>query len=124
MVDPGRPFSVPFEALIEALEDRVRNGVEQPDERSFIFKRNVTSYELSSAAYAVTRVTGLVNQQFRVFAPVADYNFSGDRLVWVNTLLQPDDGSRLDVEFTYREPPPGITDFNPGSVIGTLIRAV
>ena len=123
MIDPGNPFSVAYPDLIASLEDRVRNGVEQPDQRTFIFKRTLTSYELPPSVYAITRVSGIVKSQFRIFDPAADYRFSANRLVWINTLMQPDDGSRLDIEFTYRETPPGITDFNPGSVIGTLIRA-
>jgi uncharacterized phage protein gp47/JayE len=123
MIDPGNPFSVAYPDLIASLEDRVRNGVEQPDQRTFIFKSTLTSYELPPSVYAITRVSGMVKSQFRIFDPDADYRFSANRLVWINTLMQPDDGSRLDIEFTYRETPPGITDFNPGSVIGTLIRA-
>jgi uncharacterized phage protein gp47/JayE len=124
MIDPGNPFSVAYPDLIASLEDRIRNGVEQPDQRTFIFKSTVTTYELPANAFAITQVSGLVKSQFRVFEPGTDYGFSANRLIWLNPLVLPDDGSRLDVEFTYREPPPGITDFNPGSVIGTLVRSV
>ncbi|HKD74107.1 MAG TPA: baseplate J/gp47 family protein, partial [Ktedonobacterales bacterium] len=124
MIDPGHPFSVNYADIIAALEDRVRNGVEQPDQRTFIYKSTITSYELPAAAFAITRVTGLVNGQFHLFDPGVDYTFNANRVVWINPALQPDDGSRLDVEYTFREVPPGITDFNPGSVVGSLIRAV
>jgi hypothetical protein len=124
MIDPGHPFSVPYPDLIAALEDRIRNGVEQPDSRTFIFKSTVSSYELPASTFAITRVSGLVKSQFRVFDPGTDFTFSANRVVWINPSLLPDDGSRLDIEFTYRELPPGITDFNPGSVVGTLVRAV
>jgi hypothetical protein len=124
MIDPGRPFSVPFADVIASIQGRVRDGVDQPAQQSFIFKSTVSSYELPPAATDITRVTGMAQSQFRVFAAGSDYTFSGSRLVWINSGAQPDDGSRLDVEYTYREARSGITDFNEGSVAGTFIRAV
>ena len=46
MVDPGRPFARSFQAQIEALEQRVRDGVEQPATFEAIFNGSATSYEL------------------------------------------------------------------------------
>ena len=40
------PFSVHFEDVIAALEEHVRNGVEQPDQHRFVFQSAVTAYEL------------------------------------------------------------------------------
>lgn len=124
MIDPGHPFSVPYENLIAALEDRLRNGVEQPDRTRFVFQRSVTSYELPRTADAVTRVSGLQGRSFTVFRPGVHYQFSNNRVLWISDTDRPDENSRLDVDYTYRERPAGLTDFNPGSVVGTLVRAV
>ncbi|HKP87314.1 MAG TPA: baseplate J/gp47 family protein [Blastocatellia bacterium] len=122
MRDPN-DFTVPFQELIDSLEDRVRHGVEQPASIIFFFKRAVTSYELPQDAFAVTRVTGMVDAKFTVFEEGRHYSFSGNRLGWINANVRPDEGSRLEVEYTFRDLPSGLTDFNPGSVAGTLIRA-
>ena len=124
MIDPGHPFSVPYQDVITALEDSIRNGVEQPDSVRFIYKSAVTTYELPKAAYAVSRVTGLVNSKFTIFLPGRDYTFANNRISWVHPTEHPGEGSRFEVEYTYRVRPAGLTDFNPGSVIGTLVRAV
>jgi len=127
MKDPN-DFTASFQDLIDSLEDRLRFGVEQPASIIFFFKRDVSSYELPAAAIAVTRVTGMVDRRFTVFEAGADYRFSGNRLIWgregaaTSELVFPDEGSRLEVEFTYRDLPSGLTDFNPGSVAGTLLR--
>jgi hypothetical protein len=125
-VDPGHPFSQPYADVIEALEDRIRYGVEQPDRVRFIFKRSVTSYQLPREGYAISSVTGLVNNRFTQFQPAVDYQFSNNQILWINPdpAKMPDEGTRLDVQYTYREQPAGLTDFNPGSVVGTLVRAV
>ncbi|HEX2172927.1 MAG TPA: hypothetical protein VHL09_10840, partial [Dehalococcoidia bacterium] len=124
MIDPGHPFSVPYENLIAALEDRIRYGVEQPDRARFVFQRAVTSYELPRTAYAVTRVSGLRGGHFAVFVAGLHFQFSNNRVIWIDEGVRPDENSRLEVEYTYRERPAGLTDFNPGSVVGTLVRAV
>ena len=46
MIDPGHEFSVPYEALIQSLEDRVINGVEQSELYHFVFHSAITAYEL------------------------------------------------------------------------------
>lgn len=128
MKDPN-DFTASFQDLIDSLEDRLRFGVEQPASIIFFFKRDVPSYELPAAAVAVTRVTGMVGRRFTVFEAGADYRFSGNRLIWgregaaASELVFADEGSRLGVEFTYRDLPSGLTDFNPGSVAGALLRA-
>ncbi len=124
MIDPGHEFSVPYEALIQSLEDRVSNGVEQPDRYHFVFQSAITAYELPREASEITSVTGLRGQVFTVFQPGVDYQFANNRLLWPDQARRPDDGSGVDAEFTWRDRPAGLTDFNPGSVIGTLVRAV
>ncbi len=125
MIDLGHPFSRPYQELIDSLEASIRLGVEQPATDSFTFQGSITSYELRFQADSVTRVSGLLGGSvFTVFTPGVHYNFSNNRILWINTAEKPQDGGRLDVEYTYRERPSGLTDFNPGSVIGTLVRAV
>jgi len=130
MIDPGRPFSRSFQAVIEALEERIRTGVEQPAEIDIIFREGVASYGLPPEAEAVTRVSGLVRGRFYPFQRGEEFRHEGARLVFVGALdpasgrAVPEVNSRFTVEYTYRERPAGLTDFNPGSVIGTLVRAV
>src|SRR5215217_9082191 len=131
MIDLGKPFSEAYKDIIDALEDRVRNGVEQPDRVQFTYKGTVSSYELPRQAYAITRVTGVVGGpggrgQFFEFVPDRDFRFGNNRIIWREGegAEQPREGSRFEVEYTYRERPAGLTDFNPGSVVGTLVRTV
>ena len=124
MIDPGHEFSVPYEALIQSLEDRVINGVEQSELYHFVFHSAITAYELPREATEVTSVTGLRGKVFTIFQPGVDYAFANNRLLWPDQTRWPDDGSGVDVDFTWRDRPAGLTDFNPGSVIGTLVRAV
>jgi uncharacterized phage protein gp47/JayE len=124
MIDPGHEFSLPYETLIRSLEDRVRNGVEQPDRFHFVFQSAITAYELPREASEVTRVSGVVGRVFTVFQPGVHYRFANNRLLWPDPARRPDDGSGVDVEFSWRDRPAGLTDFNPGSVVGTLVRAV
>src|SRR5215207_5818237 len=129
MIDLGKPFSETYRDIIDALEDRVRNGVEQPDRVQFTYKGTVSSYELPRQACAITRVTGVVGGsnergRFFEFTPGQDFRFSNNRIIWLDGEAQPREGSRFEVEYTYRERPAGLTDFNPGSVVGTLVRTV
>jgi uncharacterized phage protein gp47/JayE len=125
MIDLGNPFSRPYQDLVDSLEVSIRQGVEQPATDSFVFQSSLTSYELRLPANAVTRVTGLLGGSvFTVFQPEIHYRFNNNRILWINSTEKPQDGSRLEVEYTYRERPSGLTDFNPGSVVGTLVRAL
>jgi len=124
MSELGRPFSEPYQAVIDALEDRVRNGVEQPALARFTFEGIDGIYELPGTVHAVTRVSGLRNRESYVFEAGLDYRFANNRVVWLEAAARPDQGTRFEVEYTYRERPAGLTDFNPGSVVGTLVRAV
>ena len=130
MIDPGHPFARPYQDLIAALENSIRDGVEQPDRFQETFKSAVTSYPLPRLAEDVTRLTGTVNRSFFVFRRNVDYRVSNNRVSWLpstdpaNPARLPDDGTRFEVEFTYRLRPSGLTDFNEGSVVGTLVRAL
>lgn len=121
MSDPN-DFTVSLAALIGSMEERVRLGVEQPGSVSAVFKQSITSYELPGDTIGVSRVAGMRGTRYQVFVEGLDYSFGGNRLQWTGTPA--DEGSRLDIETVWREPPSGITDFNPGSVAGTLMRAV
>ena len=122
MTDPGHPFTVPFADVVAALEDRVRDGVEQPAVVSFVVTATTPSFELPSGTDSVVRVAGTRRGVYQVFTRAVDFREVGNRLVWTGE--PPDAGSRLDVDYTYRERPAGLTDFNQGSVAGTLLRAV
>jgi uncharacterized phage protein gp47/JayE len=115
-------FTRPLAELIAALEGRVRLGVEQPRDVVAIFKHSLSSYELPADTVDVSRVAGWRGQRFGPFAPLQDYSFGGGRLQWLGAPA--DEGTRLEIETVWREPPSGLTDFNPGSVAGTLLRAV
>ncbi len=121
MSDPN-DFTRPLADLIESLEGRVRLGVEQPGSVVAIYKRSITSYELPSDTIGLSRVAGWRAQRYGAFVEGVDYAFGGSRLQWIGAPA--DEGSRLDIETVWREPPSGLTDFNPGSVAGTLLRAV
>jgi uncharacterized phage protein gp47/JayE len=124
VIDPAHPFAVKLADLVAALEDRVRNGVEQPAGTRFLVSETTASLELPSGTYAVTRAAGLLHAEYTVFGAGVHYEVRGNRLVWVSATERPDAGSWLDVEYTYRDRPAGLTDFNAGSVVSTLLRAV
>lgn len=126
MKDPGHPFSVPYKKLIESFEERIREGVEQEDQIRLVFKSAVTTYPLPRTAYDIKQVTGVKNDKFTVFnrGQDKDYKYSNNQIIWTDPEKYPDEGSKFDVEYIYRERPAGLTDFTPGSVTGTLIRAV
>lgn len=125
MTQLGRPFSEEYAAVIAALRARVLEGVEQPARPvRFTFEGPGGTYRLPEAPYAVTRVVGLLGGSPREFVPDKDFRLSGDRVVWLQGGEWPDERSRFEVEYTYRERPSGLTDFTPGSVVGTLVHAV
>ena len=125
MVDLGSPFSQPYQDLIASLEQSLREGVEQPVTERIIFQSSVTSYDLRYPAVTILRVSGLVGgRNFTIFQPDVHFRLANNRIVWLHATEKPLDGGRLEVEYTYRERPAGLTDFNPGSVVGTLVRAV
>ncbi len=127
MVDLGNPFSVPYRDLIDSLEKSIREGVEQPVQDRLIFQSGVRTYPLRHGAYRIVRVSGLDrNLGFLVYSPGVHFQHrqGSNILTWLDDNFGPNNGGRLDVEYTYLEQPAGLTDFNPGSVIGMLVRAV
>jgi hypothetical protein len=125
MVELGNPFSQPYQDLIAALEQSLREGVEQPVTERLIFQSSITAYDLRYPAVSILRVSGLVGgRNFTVFQPGVHFRLSNNRILWLHATEKPVDGGRLEVEYTYRERPAGLTDFNPGSVVGTLVRAI
>lgn len=91
----------------------------------FVFQSSITSYQLRLTANAITRVTGLAGGTvFTVFTPGIHFSFSNNRIIWLHDIEKPLDGGQLQVEYSYRERPAGLTDFNEGSVTGTLMRAL
>jgi len=132
MKDPN-DFTASLQDVIDALETNVREGVEQPASVAFFYKPGASGYPLPRAAVSVTRVTsivktetaGVVRNKMRTFNP-GQYRLDGNRLVWLEQRKSelPAEGARFEVEYTYRDLPSGLTDFNPGSVAGTLLRAV
>lgn len=123
--DSGHPFSLSFASVAERLESTLRLGVETPRTQSFRFGEAAATHALREAPVAITRVTGLAGAIFRVFEPDADYwRPDPQTLAWRTAGTAPDKGTIFDIEYTVREPSAGITDLNPGSVAGTLVRAV
>jgi uncharacterized phage protein gp47/JayE len=130
MIEIGHPFSKPFQDLIDSLETSVREGVEQPALVEILFRKDTNSYEIKGPVEDISRVTGLKRKKFTVFERNVHYRYGSGRLIWMvpadpaDPDWYPDDNSRLAVEYTYRDLPSGITDFNAGSVAGTVVRAV
>lgn len=132
MTDPN-DFTVSLQDVITALETSVREGVEQPASVAFFFQPGASGYDLPRTAVSVTRVTsfvradvsGVIRNKLVTFRP-DQYRLDGNRLIWVEKRKSelPAEGGRFEVEYTYRDLPSGLTDFNPGSVAGTLLRAV
>jgi uncharacterized phage protein gp47/JayE len=132
MTDPN-DFTVSLQDVITALETSVREGVEQPASVAFFFQPGASGYDLPRTAVSVTRVTsivradvsGVIRNKLVTFHP-DQYRLDGNRLIWVEKRKSelPAEGARFEVEYTYRDLPSGLTDFNPGSVAGTLLRAV
>lgn len=125
MAELGSPFSQPYQTLIAGLEQSLREGVEQPVTERIIFQSSAPAYDLRYPAVTILRVSGLVGgKNFTVFTPDVHFRLSNNRILWLHATEKPADGGRLEVEYTYRERPSGLTDFNPGSVAGTLVRAI
>jgi hypothetical protein len=125
MVDLGKPFSQPYQDLIASLEQSIRAGVEQPATDRLIFQSSISAYDLRYPVATILRVSGLVGgKSFTLFQPDVHFRVSNNRIIWLHPTEKPLDGGRLEVEYTYLERPAGLTDFNPGSVVGTLARAI
>ncbi|MCA1689689.1 MAG: hypothetical protein LC720_04365, partial [Actinobacteria bacterium] len=118
MIEPGHPFAKAYTTVIEALEERLRYGTEQPDRFRFVFQPAVAAYVLPREASAVASVAGPLGATYTVFEQDRDYEFAENRVVWLAhpDSRHPDAGARFDVDYTYRERRSGLTDFNEGSV--------
>ncbi|MGW5361457.1 baseplate J/gp47 family protein [Actinopolymorpha pittospori] len=133
MIDPGNPFLVghDFPSVVAALEDGLHLGVEQQESYRFVFDPAVLVYDLPRESASVVRVTGLSGGHFTIFEAGRDYDAGSSRVVWrkaggeaATPAHRPDPRTPVEVTYTYRDLPSGITDFAPGSVAGTIVRAV
>jgi uncharacterized phage protein gp47/JayE len=137
MIDVGHPFSKPFADLVDSLVDNLQWGVEQSATQTILYEKNTAAYPLSGAA-SISRlapqITGIANGKPAVFNLNEHYRYGSGQLIWQPqpAILDPDKArrwfpdpnTRLTVGYFYRDLPSGITDFNAGSVAGTLVRAV
>jgi uncharacterized phage protein gp47/JayE len=124
MTDLGTPFRRDYAGVVAALQERIRRGVEQRGRIGFVVDPGVDSYELPRNAHEVLRVTGMVAAAFTMFERGEHYRVAGNHITWHADAQRPDEGTHLEVEYLYRSPPAGLSDFNPGSVVGTLAGAV
>lgn len=135
MIDPGTPFSRPLQTLIDSLQTNLLLGVEQPGTLDLLYRRTTTNYPIKGpgpVSGLAAQATGFVAGRPAVFNLGQHYTYAVGQLVWqpadpdpaLAASWFPDDNSRLTVGYFYRDLPSGITDFNAGSVAGTLVRAV
>lgn len=133
MIDVGTPFSRPFGALVKSLQTSLLQGVEQPGEVELLYRQGTAAYPVKGAGPVsglAARITGFAAGKPAFFDQGTHYTLQFGQLVWQAPPAAdtpgwyPDDNSRLTVGYLYRDLPSGITDFNAGSVAGTLVRAV
>ncbi len=134
MIDPGDPFLVghDYASLVEALQESLLLGVEHEETYRFTFDPAVRTYDLPREATSVVRVTGLSNGGFLEFVAGRDYDAGLSRVVWrsdagagpARTPRNPDARTPVDVTYLFHDQPSGLTDVGPGSVTGTVLRAV
>ena len=134
MIDPGNPFLPGHDmaSVVAALQDSVLSGVEHEDFYRFVFDPAVGVYTLPREATSVTHVTGLSGGRFLEFVAGRDYDAGLSRIVWRDAggdgpgtaPRRPDTRTQVEVTYRFRDTPPGLTDVGPGSVTGTLLRAV
>ena len=137
MIEVGHPFSRPFQGLVDSLVTSLQLGVEQPATQDLIFRWGTSAYPLKDAGALsglADQITGFVAGKPAIFTRELHYVYAVGQLVWLPLPAQPDpdvaaswfpdDNSRLTVGYFFRDLPSGITDFNAGSVAGTLVRAM
>lgn len=137
MIDVGHPFSKPFQDLVDALVGSLQLGVEQPATLEILYRTGTQAYRLQGAGPVsglADQITGFVAGKPAIFNRGQHYIYAVGQLVWqhlpspvdpdVAAAWFPDDNSRLTVGYFFRDLPSGITDFNSGSVAGTLVRSM
>ena len=136
MIDVGSPFSRPFESLVSSLQDSLLLGVEQPATLEVLYRSGTGAFPIKGAgpvSALAAQITGFIAGKPAIFTLGQHYRYAVGQLVWnpvdpSNPSLAaswfPDDNSRLTVGYFFRDLPSGVTDFNAGSVAGTLVRAV
>lgn len=134
MTDPGNPFLPGHDmvSVVAALQDSVLSGVEHEDFYRFVFDPAVAVYTVPREATSVSRVTGLSGGRFLEFTAGRDYDAGLSRIVWRDAGAndpgtpprRPDTRTQVEVTYRFRDTPPGLTDVGPGSVTGTVLRAV
>ena len=136
MIDAAHPFSRSFQSLADALQDSLLLGVEQPATLDVLYRSSTAAYPIKGAGPVsglARQISGFVAGKPALFTLGSHYVYAVGQLVWQPLDLSdpafaagwlPDDNSRLTVGYLYRDLPSGITDFNAGSVAGTLVRAV
>ena len=137
MIEVGHPFSRPFQGLVDSLVNSLQFGVEQPATQELLFHTGTFAYPLRDAGAVsglANQITGFVAKKPATFTRDVHYVYAVGQLVWQPQPKQadpdvvagwfPDDNSRLTVGYFYRDLASGITDFNEGSVAGTLARAM
>jgi len=136
MIDVGHPFSKPFQDLVDSFVESLQLGVEQPASQDLLYRAGTQAYPIKGigpVSGLADQITGFVSGKPAIFSLGQHYTFAVGQLVWlplpsivdpdVAASWFPDDNSRLSVGYYYRDLPSGITDFNAGSVTGTLLRA-
>ncbi len=136
MIDVGHPFSRSFQSLADSLQDSLLLGVEQPATLDVLYRSSTAAYPIKGAGPVsglAGQISGFVAGKPALFTLDTHYVYAVGQLVWQPLDTSdpalaagwfPDDNSRLTVGYLYRDLPSGITDFNAGSVAGTLVRAV
>ncbi len=144
IADPGRPFSKSFADLIDAMQIRLTSGVEMPASLTLAYQEGTSAYDLPSNLLTLTTVWAQIGSRVVTCQPGrdatinnvvtvvgGDYVIRGSKLVWravSATLDAPETllvaGMMFTIEYTVRGTPSGINDFLPGSIAGTLVRAI
>jgi uncharacterized phage protein gp47/JayE len=137
MIEVGHPFSRPFQGLVDSLVTSLQLGVEQPATQELLFRTGTFAYPLRDAGAVsglAEQITGFVAKKPAIFTRGVHYVYAVGQLVWqpkpdpadpeIAASWFPDDNSRLTVGYFFRDLPSGVTDFNEGSVAGTLVRAM
>jgi hypothetical protein len=137
MIDVGHPFSRQFQDLVDSLVSSLQLGVEQPASLEILYRSGTRAYPLRGpgpVSGLADQITGFVAGKPAIFNRDQQYVYAVGQLVWqelpspidpdVAAGWFPDDNSRLTVGYFFRDLPSGITDFNAGSVAGTVARAV